>query len=113
MVVCEPATQLAGRRKAATSQVRGFRGSASRLADLRANPKVMFYVYILESPQGKRYIGSCEDLERRLKEHKKKRPGFQIIYSETRLTRSEAFQREMFFKTGNGRKVLQGLLTEV
>ncbi|OGR89805.1 MAG: hypothetical protein A2992_09770 [Elusimicrobia bacterium RIFCSPLOWO2_01_FULL_59_12] len=71
----------------------------------------MFFVYVLYNDEtGKFYIGSCEDLGRRLVEHQKKRPGYKLIYKETRRTRSEAFTREMFFKTGNGRRVLKSLL---
>jgi putative endonuclease len=73
----------------------------------------MFFVYVLrDDVTQKLYIGSCENLERRMREHQLKRPTYRLIYHESRGTRSEAFQREMFFKTGNGRKVLKGLLAQ-
>jgi len=75
----------------------------------------MFYTYILISEKNKRhYYGSTQDLDNRLKKHnsgkvrstKGYRP-WKIHYYETYSTRSEAFQREMFFKTLEGRKWLK------
>jgi putative endonuclease len=70
----------------------------------------MFYTYILRSQKtGKHYYGSCEDLEKRLKTHnagkvKYTKPfiPWEIIYSEQFDTRSEAYRRELFFKTLTG-----------
>jgi len=75
-----------------------------------------FYAYILISENtGRRYFGSCGNLEKRLAEHnagnvrssKAYRP-YRILYFETFATRTEARKREMFFKTVEGYKFLKG-----
>jgi putative endonuclease len=75
----------------------------------------MFYVYILRSGKdGKRYIGFTANLERRLFEHQsgfvtstKNRRPLGLIYSETFSNKTEAEQREKFFKSGKGRSLLK------
>ena len=62
----------------------------------------MSYVYILLCANGKYYVGSTEDLERRLKEHECGRGcGFtkahlpvKLVYKEEYTTIEEAYQRE-------------------
>jgi len=70
----------------------------------------MYYVYILKSlARNYHYIGHTEDLHTRLKSHnagqvrssKPYRP-LALIYTEAFETRSEAQQREYFFKRGGG-----------
>ena len=83
--------------------------------------KNMFYVYVLKSlSTGKKYIGSTNNIERRLKEHilgssryTRSRGPWKLIYCEEKKTLSEAEKREKFFKTGDGRRVLEGILTKV
>ena len=78
----------------------------------------MFYVYILRSLKNRRlYTGSTNDLKRRLNEHNRgqskytKHTGpFELIYKEEFLTSSEAYKRELFFKTGKGRDFLKSLI---
>ena len=74
-----------------------------------------YFAYILISESnGRRYFGSCENLEERLKIHnagkvrssKAYRP-YRILYFETFDTRAEAFARERFFKTVEGYKYLK------
>ena len=74
----------------------------------------MYYTYILRSEIDKtRYVGSAEDKEKRLLDHnngrvrytKGKRP-WKLIYFEVFKTRSEARKRELFLKSGQGRKLL-------
>ena len=70
----------------------------------------MYYAYILKSEKdGKYYYGSSNDIEGRLVKHNKgdvkstkgRRP-FCIHYKEKYSSRSDAFNREQFFKTING-----------
>jgi putative endonuclease len=70
----------------------------------------MYYTYILKSKKdGKYYYGSTINLENRLAKHNKgdvratksRRP-LAIHYKEEFKTRSEAYQREHFFKTIDG-----------
>ena len=72
----------------------------------------MAFAYALYSPEHDRYyIGSTRDLEKRLKAHhngkvrstKTYRP-WKLVYSEHFETYTEARKREIFLKTGAGRK---------
>lgn len=79
----------------------------------------MFYIYVLKSLRnGRLYTGSTDSIERRLVEHntgqskytRLTRP-FELIYQEEYSTRKEAYQREMFLKSGKGRELLKSILT--
>ncbi len=78
----------------------------------------MFFVYVLQSQKtGCRYIGSCADLEGRLRRHnlghsKATKHGvpWNLMHQETFVTRSEAVTRELQLKGGQGRAFLDGLL---
>jgi putative endonuclease len=78
---------------------------------------VVFQVYILRSHKtGRRYIGSCHDIEQRLQRHnaghsKTTRHGvpWTLEHSESFATRAEATKRERYFKTGRGRDELDRL----
>jgi len=77
----------------------------------------MFHVYVLKSAKtGRRYIGSCENLDDRLRRHnagdsKATRHGapWTLIYTETFTTRREALEKERYYKTGAGRDKLDRL----
>lgn len=79
----------------------------------------MFYVYVLESLSNKkRYVGSTGKIpEERCKEHnsganqwtKGNRP-FKLVYQESFESNSEARKREIFLKSGAGRKLLTEIL---
>ena len=69
-----------------------------------------FYVYIVASQRnGTVYIGSTDDLAKRIGQHKEKlRPGFtarygvdQLVWYEVHDSRDSAFQRERRMKTWN------------
>ena len=109
--------------KPLTQKVRGFsQRDPSENPSLSAESRLYrdfsfmpYYAYILISEQsGRRYFGSCEDLEARLTYHnagkvrstKVYRP-YRILYSETFDTRAQAFARERFFKTVEGYKYLK------
>ena len=73
----------------------------------------MIYLYVLQGEKGKRYVGITNNLERRLSEHRSgKTKGGQII-GEFKLLHIEKFEdykearkREVFLKSGVGRKWL-------
>ena len=74
-----------------------------------------YYTYILISlKNGRKYYGSCEDMEIRLKRHNaglvkstKSYIPYRVLYIEEYDTRSEAFAREKFFKTLDGYNYLK------
>ncbi len=74
----------------------------------------MYYVYVLFSQKlNKRYIGSTKDIDRRIKEHNLGKSKFtstgiswKLIYKESFPTNNEARKRELFLKSGVGRKFL-------
>ena len=78
----------------------------------------MYTVYVLKSLKNNRlYTGSTNNIERRLKEHngghigytKFTRP-FSLLYREEYPSRSEAYIRERFLKSGKGREFLKKIL---
>lgn len=74
----------------------------------------MYFVYVLFSHKlNKRYIGSSHNVEKRLIEHNLGKSKFtkagipwKLIYKESFLTNKEARKRELFLKSGVGRKFL-------
>ena len=74
-----------------------------------------YFAYVLVSDlTGRRYFGSCENLEKRLADHnagkvsstKPYRP-YRIHYFEVFESRTEARKRELFFKSVEGYKYLK------
>jgi putative endonuclease len=71
-------------------------------------------VYVLHSlVDGKTYVGSIDNFERRLKQHNlgyvkstKYRAPFKVLFTEQFLTLSEARIRELWWKSGVGRQKL-------
>ena len=76
----------------------------------------MFTTYILRSEKDNGYyFGHCHDLKIRLSRHNsgkvrstKSRIPFIVHYTEFFNTKSEAYRREMFFKSFEGRQWLKG-----
>jgi len=74
----------------------------------------MFYVYVLWSVKlQKRYIGFTADIAKRFTEHNSGKSPFtksgqpwELIYVEKYSTKNEAQKREIFLKSGVGRKYL-------
>ena len=74
----------------------------------------MHFVYIIKSKtHATRYIGSTDNIPKRLQEHNNKkcrytsgRIPWNLFYQEKYETRAEAMQREKFLKSGQGRKWL-------
>ena len=78
----------------------------------------MHYVYILHSKKdSKFYTGLTNDLKRRMKEHQSgnvkstlnRRP-LELIYYEACLNEDDAKQREMYLKSGMGKKYIRNRL---
>ena len=78
----------------------------------------MYYVYVIKSlVHNTRYVGSADDVGKRVKEHNfgkcrytsGRRP-WKLVYKEIFGTRSEAMRREKFLKSGQGRKYLDKIL---
>lgn len=85
------------------------RPSAGRLAD--ESQSHMWCVCILREPESKRqYTGYTENLERRLAEHRTKKPKYKLAYKEEFGSQHEAMTREKFLKTGDGRRWLKRCL---
>lgn len=81
----------------------------------------MFYVYVLFSKKDHElYIGYTNDLQNRVKEHKRGRSRatmfcrpLLLIYYEAYLRWSDAKRREKFLKGGNGRAQLKIQLQDI
>ncbi len=77
----------------------------------------MFFLYVLKSLKDKRtYVGHTADIERRLCEHNsgrvpatKNRQPLIILKIETHATLGEAKKRELYWKSGAGRRRLKEL----
>lgn len=75
----------------------------------------MSFVYVLKSLSvNKSYVGSTNNLSRRLKEHEKGQSGFtkkflpwKLIYTEDYATLADARKREKYLKSAAGRKFLK------
>jgi putative endonuclease len=80
----------------------------------------MFYCYVLRSRKTeRRYIGSCEDLNERIRRHnagdsKATKHGMPwvLVHSEAFATRAQATRRERYYKTGRGREQLDTFTVE-
>jgi len=78
----------------------------------------MFYTYILKSKKdGKFYIGFTQDLRKRFKEHNdgkstytKGRGPYELIYYEACLDKEDARSRELYLKSGRGRRYINSRL---
>jgi putative endonuclease len=78
----------------------------------------MFWVYVLQNPDGKLYIGQTDRLTWRLSQHndpahtltrttKRFTGPWTLVYSEELASRSEALRREKALKCGQGRAWLK------
>ena len=81
---------------------------------------MFFYVYVLASTiNGELYIGSTNNLVRRVKEHNlglntstKPYKPWKLIYYEACINEHDAKRREMYLKTTQGRRLLKRRLKE-
>jgi predicted GIY-YIG superfamily endonuclease len=84
----------------------------------------MFYVYVLENPKGRLYIGHTDDLVRRLEQHNSpegkghlgkythRNGPWKLFESETFDTRSEAMRREKQLKSWKSPGKVRALLAD-
>ena len=78
----------------------------------------MFYTYVLKSKKdGKMYTGYTNDLRKRFKEHNegksvytKDRGPFELIYYEACTEEKDARSRELYLKSGKGKRYLKSRL---
>jgi putative endonuclease len=78
----------------------------------------MFYVYIIKSKINNwKYIGFCEDLRKRFKEHNCGKvksthayKPFELVYYEAFKSEKDAIIEEKFLKSGKGRERLKYVL---
>jgi putative endonuclease len=78
----------------------------------------MFYTYVLKSKKdGKLYTGYTNDLRKRLMQHNtgkstytKGRGPFEVIYYEACLLEEKARSRELYLKSGMGKRYLKNRL---
>ena len=77
----------------------------------------MYYVYVLENNKSKHYIGSCINIELRLKKHNqnsvratKNKGPFRIIFKEEHNSRTEARKRENQIKRYKGGRAFKKLI---
>ena len=80
----------------------------------------MITVYVLKGETGKRYVGITNDLPRRLSEHRSRHSKgsqvigrFSLIHTEVFGDHKEARGREKFLKSGQARKWLDSLESEL
>ena len=80
----------------------------------------MFFVYVLQSElDGGFYVGMTIDIERRLRQHNRgsqrstraRRP-LRLVFDEAYTSRTEARSRERFWKSGQGRELLRGVVAD-
>ncbi|MFA6391219.1 MAG: GIY-YIG nuclease family protein [Patescibacteria group bacterium] len=81
----------------------------------------MYSTYVIKSIHFQsRYVGSTDNVEKRVEEHNngkcrytKGRSPWVLIYKEDFNSRSEAMKREKFLKSGKGRKLLDEKLKKI
>lgn len=75
----------------------------------------MYYVYVVQNPQGILYKGYTSKLELRIQEHNSEisdsyttgRGPWKLVYYEIVSSKKEAANREKCFKSGQGRQFLK------
>lgn len=88
-------------------------GGAARLP-------MMYFIYALQSLKDQRtYVGHTNDVERRLIQHNsghvrstKHRIPFKLLFTEEFETSTEAKKRELYWKSGAGRRKLKEYFNE-
>ena len=79
---------------------------------------MFYYTYVLKSKKDwKKYTGSTKDLRKRLKQHNrglstytKGKGPFELIYYEACLSEEQSKSRELYLKSGVGKRYLKNRL---
>lgn len=78
----------------------------------------MYFVYVLQNPQGRIYIGFTTHLEKRIQQHQQGEAGWtrargpwKLVLCETFSDRSEAMRRERSLKKGKANQELRKFLS--
>jgi putative endonuclease len=73
-----------------------------------------YFVYVLQNPERRLYIGFTSDLDRRVRQHQEGKGGWthsrgpwEMVYYEVFTDRLEAIRRERSLKTGKMNKELR------
>lgn len=74
----------------------------------------MYYLYLLKLKDGTVYTGRSDNLKRRIEEHKrgkvkstKNKLPVTLIYYEAYVLKRDAIKRELYLKTGDGRREIK------
>ena len=77
----------------------------------------MLYVYVLENKKKRWYTGSTNNLRKRFKQHNAKRSDYtkqggpwKLVYYETCINEQDARSREIYLKSGMGKRYLKNRL---
>ena len=78
----------------------------------------MFYVYIIQAREGRYYIGSTENILKRIEQHNSKKfkgwtnrfNDWKLVYYESFLSRTEAIKRERQIKRMKGGTAFKKLI---
>ena len=77
----------------------------------------MYFVYILENPEGKHYVGYTANLAQRIEDHNsakgrwtKKKGPWRLVYQEACSTKEEAYSREKQIKRYKSGRAFKQLL---
>ena len=77
----------------------------------------VYYVYVLRNTKGQLYIGSTDDLERRVQQHQqgetrwtRNRGPWTLVLTESFPTRADAMRKERKLKRGRTHQQLRKLL---
>lgn len=81
----------------------------------------MFTVYVIRNESGKIYIGQTKDKDKRLRQHndstfdiraytKLNKGPWKLVFDEQYATRHEAYKREKYLKSHQGRDWLKSVL---
>jgi putative endonuclease len=81
----------------------------------------MYFVYILySSTKDKYYVGSCEDVNKRLVKHNTNHSGFTgktldwaVKWTEGHTTKTDALKREKQIKAWKSRKMIEKLINDI